>query len=154
MLRTPLSSRSLRHDAGRKGAGSGPEHNEAGRKGAGSHGDAVRIRMKTVPEGPEGVCVVLMTAPAGDAESLGRHLVEEGLAACATLLPGAVSIYRWEGAIERQEECQLILKATAARVPELLERAVELHPYDVPELLVLPVVAGLPGYLDWVRSPP
>lgn len=107
-----------------------------------------------LPGGREGGSrVVLMTAPdAGVAESLARSLVEEGLAACATLIPGAVSIYRWQGAVERQEEVQVILKTGAARVETLLARAAELHPYDVPELLVLPVVAGLPAYLAWVEE--
>lgn len=97
--------------------------------------------------------VVLMTAPDADvAEGMARTLVEEGLAACATLLPGVVSIYRWQGTVERQDEVQVILKTGAPRVEALLARAAQLHPYDVPELLVLPVVAGLPAYLAWVEG--
>lgn len=97
--------------------------------------------------------VILMTAPdPAVAETLARTLVEEGLATCATLLPGAVSIYRWQGEVERQEEVQVILKTGAERVTALLDRAADLHPYDVPELLVLPVVGGLPAYLAWVEG--
>lgn len=100
-----------------------------------------------------GVRVVLMTAPDAEVgEVLGGRLVEEGLAACATLLPAALSIYRWDGRVERQQECQLILKTGEGKVSALLARAVELHPYDLPELLVLPVVDGLPAYLRWVRD--
>lgn len=103
--------------------------------------------------GEERSRVVLMTAPgAGVAEALVRTLVEEGMATCGTLVPGVVSIYRWMGEVERQEEVQVILKTGADRVPALLARATELHPYDVPELLVLPVVGGLPAYLAWVEG--
>lgn len=106
------------------------------------------------PGGGEGGSrVVLMTAPdAQVAESLARTLVEEGVATCATLIPGVVSIYRWLGEVERQEEVQVILKTGADRVPALLERAAHLHPYEVPELLVLPVAGGLPAYLAWVEG--
>lgn len=103
--------------------------------------------------GEVGARVVLMTAPdRAVGESLARTLVEEGVATCATLIPGVVSIYRWQGELERQEEVQVILKTGAARVPALVARAAELHPYDVPELLVLPVVGGLPAYLGWVEG--
>jgi len=92
-----------------------------------------------------------MTAP--DAESAGRvarGLVEERLIACANLLPGATSIYRWQGAVQVEAECLVVMKTREALVPRLLERAAALHPYDVPELLALPVDAGLPEYCRWV----
>ena len=84
------------------------------------------------------------------ADRLADALVGERLAACVTLLPGAQSVYRWEGRVERAEEVQLLVKTTRARFPALRERLVELHPYDVPELLALEAVDGLPAYLDWV----
>jgi periplasmic divalent cation tolerance protein len=97
------------------------------------------------------VRVVLMTVPdVATGEEIVRLLVEERLAACGTLLPGAVSIYRWQGEVERAEECVVLLKTLASREVRLVERAAALHPYEVPELLVLPVVAGLPSYLTWV----
>ncbi|SRR5690554_5232732 len=97
--------------------------------------------------------VVLMTAPDRDvAERVVRTLVEERLVACGNILPGLTSIYRWKGAIECDAEVLVILKTSAERVPALLSRAPELHPYDVPELLVLPVEAGHLPYLDWVRQ--
>lgn len=96
---------------------------------------------------------VLITAPdAATAETLARTLVEERLVACANLVPGVVSIYRWQGEVERAEEILLVLKTVAARTEELRERAVELHPYEVPEVLVLPVEGGHGAYLDWVRA--
>jgi len=92
-----------------------------------------------------------MTAP--DAESAGRvarALVEERLIACANVLPGATSIYRWQGAVHTEAECLVVMKTREALVPRLLERAAVLHPYDVPELLALPVDGGLPEYCRWV----
>ncbi len=97
------------------------------------------------------VRAVLTTVPdAETGERLGRTLVEERLAACANVLPGVVSVYRWKGEIERSAEALVILKTTEERLPALQARAVELHPYDVPEVLALPVGAGHPPYLAWV----
>lgn len=92
-----------------------------------------------------------MTAPAGAAEAVVSGLVDERLAACGNVLPGAVSIYRWEGRTHRDEEAVVVLKTLRRLVPKVLERAAELHPYDVPELLVHDVTGGSPAYLDWVR---
>jgi periplasmic divalent cation tolerance protein len=97
------------------------------------------------------VRVVLMTAPdRATAEKLGEALVRERLAACANVLPGVTSLFWWEGELQRAEEALVVLKTPAEQVDALLARAVELHPYEVPELLALPVEAGLPAYLDWV----
>lgn len=97
------------------------------------------------------VRVVLVTVPdLATGEEIVRLLVEERLAACGTLLPGAVSIYRWEGEVERAEECVVLLKTTPTQAGRLVERVAALHPYDVPEALVLPVAAGLASYLAWV----
>lgn len=99
------------------------------------------------------VVTVLMTAPDIDvAESVVRGLLDERLIACGNLLPGAVSLYRWEGDIQRDEEAVVVLKTLRRLVPRLLERAGELHPYDVPELLVQPVLAGGAEYLEWVEN--
>jgi periplasmic divalent cation tolerance protein len=97
--------------------------------------------------------VVLVTAP--DAEvgaRIGRALVEEGLAACANLVPGVRSIYRWEGAVHDDAEVLLILKTRAALSAALAARVRALHPYQLPEVLALPVAGGSEPYLDWVRS--
>lgn len=100
-----------------------------------------------------GVVTVLMTAPGMDvAEGVVRTLVEERLAACGNIVPGAVSVYRWEGELHRDEEAVAILKTTREVLPRLLERAAELHPYDVPELIAHEVVDGTEDYLEWVRT--
>lgn len=96
--------------------------------------------------------IVLTTAPdAGQAQRLVDALVHERLAACGSLVPGVASTYRWQGEVQREDEVLVILKTMAARVPALLERMPVLHPYEVPEVLVLPVEAGHGPYLDWVR---
>jgi periplasmic divalent cation tolerance protein len=101
----------------------------------------------------DAVHVVLMTVPSADvAERVVRTLVDERLVACGNILPGLTSIYRWQGAVQTDPEVLVILKTVAARVPALLERAPELHPYEVPEVLVLPVAAGHKPYLQWVRA--
>ena len=68
------------------------------------------------------------------------------------MLSGAASHFRWEGKVERSEEAVVLMKTVEAALPRLLERAEELHPYDVPELLVQRVVDGAPAYLQWVRE--
>lgn len=96
---------------------------------------------------------VLMTAPGADvAEDVVRTLLDERLVACGNIVPGAVSLYRWEGAVHRDEEVVVIMKTLRRLVPRVLERARALHPYDVPELLVQEVADGDPAYLEWVAE--
>jgi periplasmic divalent cation tolerance protein len=98
--------------------------------------------------------LVISTAPPDKAAELARQLVEERLAACVNILPGARSIYRWQGEICDDEESVLLLKTTSERMAELTARLVELHPYDVPEVVGLELCAGEgnPAYLEWVRD--
>ena len=97
------------------------------------------------------VRVVLVTAPDLDtASALARTLVEERLAACANLVPGVRSIYRWQGEVQDDAEVLLVVKTRAGRCDALAARVRDLHPYDVPEVVVLPVGGGSRGYLEWV----
>ncbi len=99
------------------------------------------------------VVVVWTTFPAdGDVESFGRALVSEDLAACVTAGGDALSIYMWNSSVHVVNERPITIKTTAHRVARLQRRIAELHPYDVPEFLVLAVQGGSAGYLDWVRS--
>lgn len=99
------------------------------------------------------VHVAFCTCPdLGVAESLAGTLVEAGLAACATILPGAVSVYSWQGRIERDSEALMVIKTTGRRLGALTARIRELHPYDVPEVIAHPITAGDDRYLDWVRQ--
>ena len=95
--------------------------------------------------------LILTTLPAdADAPAFAQALVESRLAACVNLLPVMESVYRWEGRVQRDSERQLILKTSRERVATLWQRVRELHPYDVPEFIVLPIVDGNDAYLRWI----
>jgi len=95
--------------------------------------------------------LVLTTLPVdADAAAFARTLVTERLAACVNLLAPMESVYRWEGDVQREAERQLIMKTARARVDALWQRLRELHPYDVPEFVVLPIVDGSDAYLRWL----
>lgn len=97
--------------------------------------------------------IVLVTAPdVGVAEGLVRQLVEEGVVACGNIVAGVTSIYRWQGEVERAAETMVVFKTTGAGATRLVERVPELHPYEVPEVLVLPVEAGHGPYLGWIAE--
>lgn len=87
---------------------------------------------------------------ADSAARIAQALVEERLAACVQQLPGVVSTYRWQGAVERADEVLLLIKTSRARLPALGERLRQLHPYELPELVAVEAAGGLPDYLDWV----
>ena len=96
--------------------------------------------------------LVLTTAPQDEAEALARSLVEEHLCACANVHAPMTSLYWWKGAIERDAESQIVIKTTRARLEALAARLAELHSYELPEMLVVPVVWGSKGYIDWVKA--
>jgi periplasmic divalent cation tolerance protein len=101
----------------------------------------------------EEVLVVLTTWPdAEKARAAARVLVEEKLVACANLVPAIESIYRWQGAVETNSEVLVVLKTTIARYQMLETRILELHSYEVPEIVCLRAADGLPRYLRWVES--
>jgi periplasmic divalent cation tolerance protein len=95
--------------------------------------------------------LVLTTFPEdGDAEGFARTLVAERLAACVNVLPPMRSVYRWKGEVEAAGERQLVIKTKAASVAALEKRVKALHPYDVPEFLVLTIESGSAAYLAWL----
>ncbi len=97
--------------------------------------------------------VILVACPdEPTATSIARALVEEGLAACVNVLGEVRSVYRWRGSVEEAQERLLVIKARADRLDALAARIVALHPYEVPELLALPVARGLGTYLEWLRA--
>jgi periplasmic divalent cation tolerance protein len=87
-----------------------------------------------------------------DAVEIARKLVAEELCACAQILPGLESIYRWEGMLRHDEEVMMLLKTTEERWPLLRDRLAELHPYDTPEIIAVQVVHASFDYLAWVRE--
>ncbi|MBV8680219.1 MAG: divalent-cation tolerance protein CutA [Aquitalea sp.] len=86
------------------------------------------------------------------ATHMAHVLVQEQLAACVNILPACRSVYRWEGRLEEAGEIPLLIKTTVQAYPPLQQRLLELHPYDVPEIIALPVQHGLPAYLTWVSQ--
>jgi periplasmic divalent cation tolerance protein len=101
----------------------------------------------------EQALLVLTSLPdAALAASLARRLVEQRLAACVNTLPGVKSVYRWQGTIEEASETCLLIKSTQAAYPQLEAAIKAAHPYDLPEIIALPIVAGWPAYLDWITQ--
>jgi periplasmic divalent cation tolerance protein len=86
------------------------------------------------------------------AAKLAQRLVEARLAACVNIMSGCTSVYRWKGEVERAQEVPVLIKTRAARYPELEAAIRELHPYEVPEVIAVPVVRGLEDYLEWVAA--
>ena len=102
---------------------------------------------------PSGVVVLFTTAPTADkAQEIARALVTEKLAACVNIVPGVRSIYAWKGEICDEGEVLCVMKTRSDRVEALQARLCALHPYEVPELVVLDVRGGHEGYLAWVRE--
>jgi periplasmic divalent cation tolerance protein len=98
--------------------------------------------------------VIVLTALGAprDAERIARALVDERLAACVNVVPGVVSIYRWKGAVEQETELLLVIKTVAERVDALKARLLELHPYELPEVVVIPIGGGHGAYLEWIAQ--
>jgi len=97
--------------------------------------------------------LVLTNVPEAElAERLARLLVERRLAACVNILPAVSSIYRWAGKIEQAIEIPLLIKTTQACYATLEQAIRDVHPYDVPEIVILPMAGGLPSYLQWMRD--
>lgn len=97
--------------------------------------------------------VLLCTVPNLEiGRSIARAVVNERLAACVNLVPGLTSIYRWEGAVQEDQEVLLVLKTRPERVERLTGSLIELHPYDVPEVLTFPTTGGHDAYLAWIRA--
>jgi periplasmic divalent cation tolerance protein len=97
--------------------------------------------------------VVLCTCPTREvASAIATAVLEERLAACVNQLPGIKSLYRWEGRIEDDEELLLLIKTTSQLFPALEEMIRDLHPYDVPEIIGLPLTVGSKDYLAWIRN--
>jgi periplasmic divalent cation tolerance protein len=102
---------------------------------------------------PDEVLMVFTTMPdAAQAQDLARVLIESHTAACVNVMSGCHSLYRWQGAVESAGEIPLLIKTTRSRYPDLERELRAHHPYELPEIVAIPVVAGSLAYLDWVRS--
>ena len=102
----------------------------------------------------ENDCVVVWTTigQTADGRDMASILVNERLAACVNVMPEMESTYRWKGQVETDHERQLVIKTTVARVAALRARLHELHDYDVPEFIVMPIAGGSEAYLNWIRE--
>ena len=98
------------------------------------------------------VLVYVTTPDVESARTIGRSVVAEGLAACANILDGMTAIFRWRGAIEESSEAVLLLKTTQDRVDTLTSRLRDLHSYEVPCIVILPITGGNPDFLAWIAS--
>jgi periplasmic divalent cation tolerance protein len=95
--------------------------------------------------------IVLVTcASMGEARRIGRSVVEKKLAACANIVAGVESIYRWKGRVERAREVLVVMKTSAGRLRKLESEVKRMHSYDVPEFVAVPIVAGSQEYLKWI----
>lgn len=101
---------------------------------------------------PDYVQVLTTAGSEEDAQRIGEHLVEARLAACVQVVGPIASIYRWQGKVEREREWQCLVKTEAARYDEVEAAIRAVHPYDEPEIVATPIVAGSRGYLDWVSA--
>lgn len=107
--------------------------------------------MKSLAE--QQALLILTNVPdTATAQAIARLLVERRLAACVNILPGVHSVYQWQGAVEEAGEVTMLIKATSARYAEIEAAIKTAHPYDVPEIIALPISAGLPEYLDWIAA--
>lgn len=95
--------------------------------------------------------LVLTTCPDLDrARNLAELLVRERLAACVNIVPLVHSVYEWQGAVQQEAECQLLIKTSSGRYAALEETLRRHHPYELPEIIAVPLTAGLPAYLHWI----
>lgn len=97
--------------------------------------------------------IVLCTCPSEEvALELAGALVEKALAACVNIIPGIQSVYHWENRVETDREWLLVIKAPARTYPDLEAAITSLHPYELPEIIAVPIIAGLPAYLAWMNE--
>ncbi len=99
-------------------------------------------------------CVVVYITVSSESEGakIARSLVEEKLAACVNIVPNVKSFYQWEGQLQEDKELLLIIKSRGKKMSGLIHRVNELHSYDVPEVICLPISNGSPDYLDWIKE--
>jgi periplasmic divalent cation tolerance protein len=100
---------------------------------------------------PKDICVVLVTVPAIKAEALARAVVEKKVAACVNVLSGVHSFYFWEGKVQDDAENLLMIKTTRGAFDRLKDAILSMHPYELPEIIALPVTAAHEPYADWVE---
>ena len=99
---------------------------------------------------PERLVVLITAGSREEAEQIAESLVGEMLAACVNIIPGVTSVYRWQGRVQRDQEWLLVAKTHSGALDDLVQRVQELHSYDVPEIIALPLTGGSEAYLHWI----
>ena len=103
--------------------------------------------------GVSNTLIALCTCPSGEvAEQIADTLVDGRLAACVNIIPGVQSVYRWQGKIARDDELLLVIKTTAGRFDELSALVVDMHPYELPEIIAVSIERGISEYLQWIEE--
>jgi len=98
-------------------------------------------------------CIIFCTASSeAEGERIAAALVEKKLAACCNIIPDIKSVYRWKGQVESAEEVLLVIKSTSELFSQIKKYIIDLHSYDVPEILAIPVVDGSEEYMEWIRT--
>jgi periplasmic divalent cation tolerance protein len=111
-----------------------------------------RILSGILSRMPQDALVVLVTCPPDKAQGIARILVEERFAACVNVVPAVHSIYRWNGEVQSDGEALLLIKTTASRFDALRQAVLKHHPYELPEVIALPITAGHAPYLEWLME--
>ncbi|GMR06525.1 MAG: divalent-cation tolerance protein CutA [Gammaproteobacteria bacterium] len=101
----------------------------------------------------EAVLLVLVTCPEDQSEGIARALLESKLAACINVIPHVKSFYRWQGKVQQDNESLMLIKCPSDNYRALEDSILEMHPYELPEIITVSIVGGLPGYLNWVLHP-
>ena len=102
---------------------------------------------------PGEVLLVLVSCPAEKDEEIALALIESRLAACVNIIPRMKSIYHWQGKVQQDHESMLLIKCSTDNYPALQERILEIHPYELPEIIAVSISGGLPAYLAWISQP-
>lgn len=96
--------------------------------------------------------LVYCSCPRAEAQALAATVVEQGLAACVNVLGGVQSVYRWDGKVQQDDEALLLIKTREERLPALQASLLAAHPYELPEIIAVPIEAGHSPYLQWIRD--
>ena len=111
------------------------------------------MEPKIVKYQPGEVLLVLVTCPPGIVDSIALNLLESELASCINIIPLVKSLYRWQGKVQQDNESLMLIKCSADSYRQLEKRILDIHPYELPEIIIVSVSGGLPDYLDWVIHP-
>ncbi|MDX2478348.1 MAG: divalent-cation tolerance protein CutA [Gammaproteobacteria bacterium] len=111
------------------------------------------MQKQAVKHRPGEVLLVLVSCPAGKEDVIALDLLEKGLAACINVVPQMRSFYRWQGKLQQDNESMMLIKCAASNYDALQEHILELHPYELPEIITVSIAGGLPDYLEWVMHP-